>query len=609
MRPPRESRHSEGVKSLRSSIILAFVVVCALLGISATPTQAAVKPNNFSISGPKVVPIGAGKSKTVRIVVKRGKGFAAPLAFQVASPLSGVVVEMGPVTSKSASVRLRADTTASAQTGTIQITATGGGLTKAVSITVKVAGGKGKPAQAAAPAAPSTQPAPPSTQPAPPSTTASPSTTALPVTPFELTALVAPAKAIPGSQVKVTVALVVPSSSSRPETKIRLVGLPAGATSNPTEITTSSNGTFTVQFPKDLAPGNYRITAQGVSGATTASANTDPVEIRTTPLLQLATGQSNTMLLIQGETKSARLFSAEIAGISPVKFSTAAVAQGATISFSPIDSNGISMMTVATTPQTPIQSLDVNVVGTGANGTTATLKVVVNILSNGQSLDFKMSSAFDADPKNKDGYLQIVPGFATNFTVSVRTTETTGSNLPPTVTIRFPASPDYTVTPQSATTSSDVTFLVTFNKVGGRTVTLQAIGTAGSIVHTTEKKIKVSAQPTWYEPSMYIVRSGTALPAVKAFTFSWKKVIGLPQPTFQLAGPSPTPGIVWTMGRPDPDGSANITVVVLGNVVPKGTYTLGSLVLTTDPGGLNPEVTTKLSVSLAVINPEDELVG
>jgi hypothetical protein len=595
---------------LKRSLVATIVVLTGTATITS-PAHAAKAPavaaNDFAVSGPKMIPLSRGKSKTATIKIKRGKAFTAPLVFTVNSPLSGVAVEMAAVTKNSARVRLTADTTVPNQTGQIQITATGAGLTKTIDITIKIAGGKVNPAAPApavpaAPAQPAPTPAPapapepvPTTAPAPAPTTtaAAPTTTAAapttkpaPSTPFEIGARTFPSKAIPGSQIKVLVEVVVPSNVTRPDVKMKLTGLPAGATANQAEITSNRSAEFTVVFSKDVAVGTYKLSAEGVAGTVTAKAQTDPVEIRTNPLIQYGIDQKSSVTITQGETQTAKLFAWGIAGITPVKFSTdTPLPAGATVTFSPIDQDGVAIMSIATTPQTPVGFTSINIIGTGVNRTTANLKADLFIQPNGRTADFTLTSAFDQDPKNPDGYLQILPGYTTPYTVNV---QPAGAGQAPAVTIRFPNSPNYTVTPESITTDSSAKFQITFNKVNEAGVDVQAIGTAGSVTKTTTQKIKVSGRPRIKPPcttSVQFFRS----PGLqsKTFRFTFSEVIGMPPPEILLSR-QPYPEILnWAVQRTN-GVNIEILVTIFADQRDAGRWPLGNIYAknaTRDPVG------------------------
>jgi hypothetical protein len=592
--------------NLKRSLMAALVILTATTAI-ATPAPAAVTAatavaavaaNDFTVSAPKMVPLNPGKSKTARINIKRGKTFTAPLAFTVNSPLSGVVVEIAAVTNNSARVRLTADTTVPNQTGQIQITATGAGITKTVAITIKITGGTGTPA---APA-PAPAPAPAATTTTTVAAAAAPTTKPTPSTPFEIGARTFPSKAIPGSQIRVLVEVRVQPDVARPDVKMKLTGLPAGATVNQTEITSNRSAEFTVSFSKDVAVGTYKLSAEGTSGTVTAKAQTDPVEIRTTPLIQFGIDQKNTINITQGDTQKVKLFAWGIAGITPVKFSTDTPAPtDATITFTPIDEDGVATMTIATTPQTPVGYTAINIIGTGTNGTIANLRADLFIRPNGRTANFTLTSTFDQDPKNPDGYLQILPGFTTPFTVNVNAS---GAGQAPTVNVRFPTSPDYTVTPESITTDSTAKFQITFNKVNETGVDVQAIGTAGSIVQTTTKRIKVSGRPRIKPPcstSVQFFRS----PGVqsKTFRFTFSEVIGMPPPEILLSR-QPYPEILnWTVGRIN-GVNIEITITILSDQRDVGRWPLGNIYAknaTRDPVGTSDP----LAVTYIISNPGD----
>jgi hypothetical protein len=553
----------------RIGLLAAVFSATALVGIGAPPAaEAAVAKGTFTLTAsPKSVSIKPGGIKTLRLVVKRGKGFTAPLTFRVENPMAGLVATTGKVSSAGTRLTLRADTTVPAQSGQIVVTATGGGKSQRATVSVITAGGAA--AVAAAPA--------PTPSPAPAPAPATPTTQALPSTPFELSARTVFAKASPGSQLTIDVEVIVPSTvTTKPEVKIKLTGLPPGATSSPTELTTNKFGSFVVTFSKETALGNYRITAEGTSGNATGTGVTDPIEIRSAPLLRFASGESGTLRLAQGETKSMKIFSWGIAGISPVKLSTTTVIPNTTISFSPTNADGVATMTVASTQTSPVVTTNIDIVGTGSTGTTSSLKAGLIIDSNGRSTDFTLSGGFDEDPKNADGSLQILPGYTTTFRVNVKGGSTGAA---PPVTIRFPSNVGYSVSPESITTDSTAAFQITFNQANEAGVTVQAVGSAGSVVQTTAIKIRVSGKPRIKGQCSGIQFYKTPGLQSKKYSILFSRVIGMPPPEILLTR-SVRPDIInWAFTGSSSDGRTfEITITAYADQIDVGRWTLGSIV-------------------------------
>jgi hypothetical protein len=563
---------------VRGGVAALVLSAAALAGVA--PAEAAVAKGTFTLTAsPKSLSIKPGGIKTLRLVVKRGKGFKAPLTFQVENPMAGVVATTGKVSSAGTRLTVRTDTTVPPQSGQIVVTATGGGKSQRATISVMTAGGT-----AAVAAAPAPTPAP-----APAPAPAAPTTQALPSTPFQLSAQSLLGKASPGSQLKVNVTVIVPSTvTTKPEVKIKLTGLPPGATSSPTELTTNSFGSFVVTFAKDTAPGDYRITAEGTSGNATGKGVTDPIEIRTTPLLRFASGESGTLRMAQGETKSMKIFSWGIAGISPVKLSTTTVIPNTTISFSPTDTDGVATMTVASTQTSPVVTTNIEIVGTGSTGTTSSLKTGLIIDSNGRSTDFTLSSGFDEDPKNADGFLQILPGHTTTFRVNVKGGS---AGAAPPVTIRFPSNAGYTVSPESITTDSTAAFQITFNQANEAGVTVQAVGSAGSVVQTTAIKIRVSGKPRIKGQCSGIQFFKTPGLQSKKYSILFSRVIGMPPPEILLTRSSRPEIINWAWTGTSLDGfTFEITITAYANQIDAGRWTLGSIFAknaTRDPVGIS----------------------
>jgi hypothetical protein len=585
-------------------VCLALVVVAGSAIVAPAPTQAATPPGTFSLRAtPQALSIKPGKSGVVRLTVKRGKGFKAKLTFSVQSPLAGVVATTGKVSSTGTRVTFRADTTVPPQTADVIVTATGGGQTQSATVTV-VTGIGGAPAPAPPPAATPT-PAPvvaTTTPPVPPAAapTTVVATTTAPATPFTLTAQTDFPKAIPGSQIRVFVDIV---ANPRPNVRLKLTGLPAGAIASPTEAVTNTSATFLVSFPPNIAVGEYRLTAEGVAGSSTATATTDPIEIRTTPKIQFGIGQSSSNQISQGETATVKLFAWGTAGIAPVKFSTDTSISGATITFTPIDKDGVASMTVVTTQQTPPGGKSIIIVGTGANRSISQIKYDLIVAANGKGSDFAMSAVYDEDPKNADGFLQVLPNYQTSVTVAVG--PAAGSTLkPPPVTITFPKSSAYTVVPESAVTDGSANFKITFTQPNEGGVTVSVVGTAGSVVQTLAlKKMRVSGRPK----ISLIACSGVQFfrtPGVqsKKFKIRLSPTIGMPPPEIKLARAARPDIVNWApgaFGSVPPFEEAQIIVTAFADLLPAGRYTLGDIYAqnSRQPEGLSDPVSFSYLIS------------
>ncbi len=564
-------------------VCVALVVVAGSAIVAPAPTQAATPPGTFSLRAtPQALSLKPGKAGVVRLTVKRGKGFKAKLTFSVQSPLAGVVATTGKVSSTGTRVTFRADTTVPPQTADVIVTATGGGQSKSATVTV-VTGIGGAPAPTPPPAATPT-PAPvaaTTTPPVPVPPAAAPTTaatTTAPATPFTLTAQTDFAKAIPGSQLRVFVGIV---ANTKPNVRLKLTGLPTGAVASPTEAVTSTSATFLVSFPPNIAVGEYRLTAEGVAGSSTATATTDPIEIRTTPKVQLASGQSQSSQISQGETATVKLFAWGIAGITPVKFSTNTSIPGATITFTPIDKDGVASMTVVTTQQTPPGGQSITIVGTGANQSVSQFKYELVVAANGKGSEFLLSAVYDEDPKNADGFLQVLPNYQTSVTLAVG--PAAGSTLkPPPVTIAFPKSTAYTVVPESAVTDGSATFKITFTQPNEGGVTVSVVGTAGSVVQTLAlKNMRVSGRPK----ISLVACSGVQFfrtPGVqsKKFKIKLSPTIGMPPPEVLLSRATRPDVVNWApgaFGSTPPFDVAEIVVTAFADLVPAGRYTMGDI--------------------------------
>jgi hypothetical protein len=203
-------RHNHLLKRL----FVALVSMVAMLAAVGPPVSAAIAPTDFVLSATPVrLRMTAGSSRSIRIRVKRGTKFKSPLTFSVQNPFAGVSADVEAVTAKGSTLIIGIDTNVNSQVGPVQVIATGGGITKAVAITLTV-NGKGTPqAVGAAPpvtaAAPATSPpatTPPAAVTLPPSTPAPPKPTVLKTTPNTNPAPVTPAQttAVPANVAALT---------------------------------------------------------------------------------------------------------------------------------------------------------------------------------------------------------------------------------------------------------------------------------------------------------------------------------------------------------------------------------------------------------------------
>jgi hypothetical protein len=287
-----------------------------LLGIAA-PSTAAGTPQGVTVSAaaavasgftlkatPAAVSMVGGTSKVIRITVKRAKGFKSPLAFTVTNAMSGVAARTGKVSSRGTTLVLQADTTVKAQSGQVQVTATGGGLSQSVTISVQTAGGA---APATAPPAPAaTVAAPPKTQaPAPtpaPTVATVPPTIAVTVPPTAPTTIAQTTTTKPAVPVKISLAanwllqraaqggtqiLSVDVSSDAPDQPIavRLIDLPPGINGTERAVSDKKKREFLISFDSTLADGDYTVNVEAVAGKSVLVAKSAPIPVNGRPII------------------------------------------------------------------------------------------------------------------------------------------------------------------------------------------------------------------------------------------------------------------------------------------------------------------------------------
>ncbi len=276
--------------------VIAMVALSAI-GLIAVPgpAEAAVAAGTFTLSAsPKSIALKPAGVRTVRISVKRGKGFKAPLSFQVQNPMAGVVATTSKATAAGTKLTVRADTTVPAQSGQIVVTATGGGKSQSVTLSVTTAGGAVAAAPVPAPvtvaATTPPTPAPPTPAPAPPTPAPTPPTVPPTAPPAPTTVAPAappstgPAKFLlvpdkqkyygsPSGQVDMRVTVTPEPGRTLSQVSMSLSGLPAGATYTPPQGGSTSTFTdFRISLPANTPLQTFLVTVVSVKNGVRVTA-------------------------------------------------------------------------------------------------------------------------------------------------------------------------------------------------------------------------------------------------------------------------------------------------------------------------------------------------
>jgi hypothetical protein len=360
---------------------LAGALVSALsIGFVPQPSAAAAKvaPGTFVLSAsPNSLALGAGKAKTIRLIVKRGKGFKSPLTFQVENPVVGVVAQTGKVSSAGTKLTLRADTTVTSQSGQVRVTASGGGQSQSVNIAVATAGQGAAAAPAPVPATVAATPptaaptAPPTAAPTVPPT-APPAPTTLGPPKYTLVLNAPKYYGSPGEYVDVAVSVVPEPGRQTREINMRISGLPAGATFTPENGYSATSTVFRIFLASTTSVGTTQFTVRGVRDGVQASTTA------TLEVIRLQAGMPNPVTVKQGETADFAITPLSIIDSKlPTLFISDGWVSGAKVNIAQF-TNGFAKGNIVTTAATPKGTSTVLVTLTLGNLTgTGTFSVTV----------------------------------------------------------------------------------------------------------------------------------------------------------------------------------------------------------------------------------------
>ncbi len=423
--------------------------------------------------------------------------------------------------------------------------------------------------------------------------------------PFKLRVDAFPSLVVPGGSIVVSAAIEVAPGAKAPQVTIKPTNLPKGVTISPSQLTTDSVGTFRVTLPPNTNLGSTGFFFEGVAGAL-KSRSTGPATVDVVAAPPISVVQNLELMLNQAETFGLLLSSPFVGGLGDMKYETATVIPGATITFGARRSDGFVLMTVATTQQTPPATYPVDVVASDAfvpGSTTLTAQVVVksNGVNDGFTLDAKLNGvSFDNVPvyglSGATKPAQVVPGVTA--TVTVKVGGVNGQPTPP-VRLEFASTADYQVTPETITTDNSATFSVKFLRASDSAIYIRLKGISGGKQQPANYPVLVSNKP--------IISYGNGCPletnpSASSVTILVKvhKVTGMGPVTINVGRGGTSALMDWAITKRYPDGSADVTFTYVRQFLPSGGYELFDLVASAGNGS---EFSTSRRVRI-LHNPE-----